>query len=238
MASSLRALETTLEQLASEKPAANTNPPPIRVVIVNRSPIMATAQASLFNSDPGFEVVAQASNCAECCGTISMSDPDVIVCDLKSEEQTGFVSLGRFRHCLPDVPTVVISDDDHEQRVLRVVKAGVQGFLTEDASPGKLFKAIRTVSRGGCYIDDSIQSKLLSLFSGRGLQDPYSGLLNEREREILRLMSDGLTNEQIGNAVCLSKSAIKYHNKAIFRKLGVGNRAEAVKVATQQALIQ
>jgi two-component system NarL family response regulator len=133
---------------------------------------------------------------------------------------------------------VVISDDDHEQRILRVVKAGVQGFLTSDASPAKLFKAIRTVSRGGCYIDDCIQSKLLRLFGGRDVRDPYHGLLNDREREILRLMSDGLTNEQIGNAVCLSKSAIKYHNKAIFRKLGVSNRAEAVKVATQQSLIQ
>ncbi len=199
---------------------------------------MASALASLFNSDPGFEVVAQASNCAECCGAITTADPDVIVCDLKSEEHAGLSSLARFRNCLPDVPTVVISDDDHEQRILRVVKAGVQGFLTSDASPGMLFKAIRTVSRGGCYIDDRIQSKILGLFGGRGAQDPYRGLLNEREREILRLMSDGLTNEQIGNAVCLSKSAIKYHNKSIFRKLGVSNRAEAVKVATQQSLTQ
>ena len=58
------------------------------------------------------------------------------------------------------------------------------------------------------------------------------------DTDMARLMADGMTNEQIGNAVCLSKSAIKYHNKAIFRKLGVANRAEAVKVATQQALIQ
>ena len=237
MASTLREIQAALEPLASERTAANSNPPPIRLVIVNRSPIMATALATLFNSDPGFEVVAQASNCAECCGTIAASNPDVIVCDLKSEEQSGLVSLGRFRNCLPDVPTVVISDDDHEQRILRVVKAGVQGFLTNDASTSKLFKAIRTVSRGGCYIDDSIQSKLLSLFGGRGTQDPYSGLLNQREREILRLLADGLTNQQIGDAVCLSKSAIKYHNKSIFRKLGVSNRAEAVKVATQQSLV-
>jgi two-component system NarL family response regulator len=198
---------------------------------------MATALTSLFNSDPSFEVVAQVASCADCCGSVSASDPDVIVCDLKSEDQAGFSSLSRFRHCLPDIPTVVISDDDHEQRILRVVKAGVQGFLTSDASPAKLFKAIRTVCGGGCYIDDAIQSKILSLFGGRGVGDPFSGLLNEREREILRLMSDGLTNEQIGNAVCLSKSAVKYHNKAIFRKLSVSNRAEAVKVATQQALI-
>jgi DNA-binding NarL/FixJ family response regulator len=199
---------------------------------------MAAALASLFNSDPGFEVVGKVSSCADCCGSISTLEPDVIVCDLKSEEQTGFTSFGRFRNCLPDVPTVVISDDDHEQRILRVVKAGVQGFLTSDASPRRLFKAIRTVSKGGCYIDDDIQSKLLSVFGGRGAQDPYRGLLNQREREILRLMADGLTNEQIGDSVCLSKSAVKYHNKSIFRKLAVSNRAEAVKVAAQQALIQ
>lgn len=209
----------------------------IRVVIVNRSPMLGSALASLFGTDAGFEVVGQVASCADCCGSISTLDPDVIVCDLKSEEQAGSISLGRFRNCLPDVPTVVISDDDHEQRILRVIKAGVQGFLTTAASPGRLFKAIRTVSKGGCYIDDAIQSKILRLFGGRGVKDPYDGLLNEREREILQLMSDGRTNEQIGDSICLSKSAVKYHNKSIFRKLSVTNRAEAVKIAAQQALI-
>ena len=233
MASSIRVLRKVKDVSKLNRPETGN----IRVIIVNRSPMLGSALASLFSTDPGFEVVGQVANCADCCGSISTLDPDVIVCDLKSEEQSGFISLGRFRKCLPDVPTVVISDDDHEQRILRVVKAGVQGFLTTDATAGRLFKAIRTVSKGGCYIDDRIQSKILGLFGGRGVKDPYQGLLNEREREILQLMADGQTNEQIGDSICLSKSAVKYHNKSIFRKLSVANRAEAVKVATQQALI-
>jgi len=210
----------------------------IRVLIVNRSPLMATALATLFSSNSDFEVVGQAKCCADCCSGVANLAPDVIVCDLQSEDKVGAWSLDRFRNCLPDVPTIVLSDDDHEQRILRVVRVGVQGFLTKDAPPAKLFDAIRTVSKGGCYLEGGIQSKILGLLGKRnGHSDPYCALLNQRERHILQLMADGLTNEQIGKQVCLSKSAVKYHNSAIFRKLGVSSRAEAVKVASTQALI-
>jgi DNA-binding NarL/FixJ family response regulator len=77
----------------------------------------------------------------------------------------------------------------------------------------------------------------MSLLGGSNLTNLDKGLLNSREHTILRLIANGLTNEQIGSAVCLSKSAVKYHNKAIFRKLGVSNRAEAVKVAADHRLI-
>jgi DNA-binding NarL/FixJ family response regulator len=210
----------------------------IRVLIVNRSPLMATALATLFSSNSDFEVVGQAKCCADCCSGVANLAPDVIVCDLQSEDKVGAWSLDRFRNCLPDVPTIVLSDDDHEQRILRVVRVGVQGFLTKDAPPAKLFDAIRTVgvqgfltkdappaklfdairtvSKGGCYLEGGIQSKILGLLGKRnGNSDPYCALLNPRERHILQL----------------------YHNSAIFRKLGVSSRAEAVKVATEQALI-
>ena len=209
----------------------------IRVVIVNRSPIMASALASLVDSDPNFRVVAKASCCAECCGSIALADPDLIICDLKSEELAGPSSLAQFRRCLPDVPAIVISDDDQEQRIIKIIRSGVRGLLTASALPASLFAAVRAVSRGGYFIEDCIQTKLMSLFGGSYPGNLDDALLNQREHTILKLIADGLTNEQIGNAVCLSKSAIKYHNKAIFRKLGVSNRTEAVRVATEQNLI-
>ena len=210
----------------------------IRVLIVNRSPLMATALATLFSSNSDFEVVGQARCCADCCSGVADLSPDVVVCDLKTEDKVGAWSLDRFRNGLPDIPTIVLSDDDHEQRILRVVRLGVQGFLTKDVTPVKLFDAIRTVSSGGCYLEEGIQLKVLGLLGKRnGHGDPYYALLNRRERQILQLIADGLTNDQIAKQVCLSKSAVKYHNNAIFKKLGVSSRAEAVKVATAQALI-
>ena len=209
----------------------------IRVVIVNRSPIIATALASLFDSDSNFKVVAKASCCAECCGSIASTDPDLIICDLQSEEAAGPSSLARFQNCLPGVPAIVLTDDDHEQRILRIVRSGVRGILTSDALPTALFAAARLVARGGYYFEECIQSKLMFLLGGSNLTNLDKGLLNSREHTILQLIANGLTNEQIGNAVCLSKSAVKYHNKAIFRKLGVSNRAEAVKVGADHRLI-
>ena len=209
----------------------------IRVVIVNRSPIMASALASLVDADPNYRVVAKVSCCAECCGSVASADPDLIICDLKSEEAAGPASLVSFRHCLPDVPAIVITDDDHEQRILRIIRSGVQGLLTSNALPTALFEAARAVTRGGYYVEDCIQSKLMSLIGGRNIINLDRALLNSKERTILKLIAEGLTNKQIGEVVCLSKSSVKYHNKAIFRKLGVSNRAEAVRVAAEQSLL-
>jgi two-component system NarL family response regulator len=209
----------------------------IRVVIVNRSPIIASALAALVDADPNFQVVAKASCCAECCGSIASTDPDLIICDLQSEEAAGPSSFARLRNCLPDVPAIVLTEDDHEQRILKIVRSGVQGLLTSNALPTTLFAAARAVARGSYYFEECIQSKLMSLIRGSNLTNLDKGLLNSREYTILRLIANGLTNEQIGNAVCLSKSAVKYHNKAIFRKLGVSNRAEAVRIAADQRLL-
>lgn len=224
--------------LSHKRVANHSGQRPIRVLIVNGSGLMGNAMASLFHSEPGFEIIRVVKCCADCCQSVSDLAPDVVLCDLDTEEECGSRSLDRFRSCLPDVPTIVLSSNDHEQRILRVVRVGVQGFLTKDTSPEILFKAIRTVSKGGCYLDAEVQSKIMTLFgNSRNKRDPYCHLLTERERQILRLMANGLTNDQIAREVCLSTSAVKYHNGAIFKKLGVSNRAEAVRIATQQALL-
>ncbi len=224
--------------IKSAERGASVDEKKIRVLIVNRSQLFASALAALFDSEPTIEVVGQARCCADCCGSVAKMMPDVVICDLTTEDQTGAWSLDRFRKCLPDIPTVVLSDDDHEQRILRVTRLGVQGFLTKNVSPAKLVEAVHIVGSGGCYLEADIQAKILSLFDGRhGKRNSQRCLLNERERQILQLMAGGLTNEQIGAEVCLSTSAVKYHNSAIFKKLGVANRVEAIKIAGEQALL-
>ncbi len=235
MARSLNSLNELLNETQSG-PSVDNNV--IRVLIVNRSRLFASALAALFESDPAIEVVGQAKCCADCCSNAARTMPDVVICDLATEDVTGAWSLDRFRKCLPDIPTIILSDDDHEQRILRVARLGVQGFLTKNVPPAKLIEAVHTVGGGGCYLEADIQAKILSLFDGRhGNRNSYRCLLNERERHILRLMAGGMTNRQIGSEICLSTSAVKYHNSAIFKKLGVTNRVEAIKVAGEQALL-
>ena len=220
------------------QPKPSVDDEKIRVLIVNRWQLPASALAALFDQEPAFEVVGQVKCCADCCGSIVKLDPDVVICDLASEDRAGAWSLDRFRNCLPDTPIVVLSDDDQDQIVLKVVRLGVQGFLTKNVAPSILFEATQTVTRGGCYLEDGIQSKILALFDHRkGRHDPYKFFLNERERRILQLMADGMTNEQIGSKIHVSTSAVKYHNSSIFRKLGVANRFEAIKVAREQSLL-
>lgn len=210
----------------------------IKILVANQSPIMASALAALLDSHQNFEVVATTTNCTECCASASAATPDIIICDLLSANHAKRSSLACLRNCLPDdVPTMVITDKDHDQHILQIMGCNVKGLMTSDTTPASLFEAVRIVASGGCCMDESIQGKLLSMLGTRDIDNTDADLLNERERAILELMGNGLTNEQIGEAVFLSKSSVKYHNKAIFRKLGVSNRAGAVKVATREGLI-
>ncbi len=210
----------------------------IRVLIINSSGLMGKAVAALLEAEPGFEIVGMVKGCSDCQKCVATLRPDVVLCDLDAEAARGPHSLGRFRHCLPDVPVVVLSGDDSEQRVLQLVKVGIQGFVTKDSSRRTLVDAIRSASRGGCFLERGIQSKLMRLFANGGSgRDPWQRPLSEREQRILRLMVDGLTNGQIAQKVFLSTSAVKYHNAAIFKKLGVSGRAQAIKAAIQQALV-
>lgn len=213
-------------------------PTTIRILVANQSPIWASALTALFDSHRSFEVVATATNCTMCCASVSAATPDIIICDLISTNHAKRSSLTCLRNCLPDdVPTMVITDKDHDQHILQIMGCNVQGLLTSDTTPASLFEAVRIVANGGCFMEESIQGKLLSMLGTRDFDNTDADALNEREREILELMGKGLTNEQIAGAIFLSKSSVKYHNKAIFRKLGVSNRAGAVKIATREGLI-
>jgi len=213
-------------------------PTTIRILVANQSPILASALTALIDSHRSFEVVARATNCTKCCASVSAATPDVIICDLISTDHAKRSPLACLRNCLPDdVPTMVITDKADDQHILQIMGCNVQGLLTFDTTPASLFEAVRIVASGGCFMEESIQGKLLSMLGTREIDDADADLLNERERQILELMGKGLTNEQIGEAVFLSKSSVKYHNKAIFKKLGVSNRAGAVKVATREGLI-
>ena len=207
---------------------------PIRILIVIRQPIIRHGLSAIVEAQPDFHVVAAAANCAHCCQQVSEIGPDIILCDLEPYKNCPVNGAGidACRQEQPDLPAIVIHEDVQSHRIKDATRLGVQGYLTMDVEPKDLFQAIRVVARGGSYVDKNLHSVLLDLAKGKG-----DNLLSERERSILKLLSEGKSNQDIADSLLVSKSTVKHTVSAILGKLNVSNRTEAVSRAVLLGLL-
>jgi DNA-binding NarL/FixJ family response regulator len=130
---------------------------------------------------------------------------------------------------------VVFTAYDTDERVLGAVRAGARGYLLKGASAEEIARGIRTVHAGGSYLEPRVTSKLIAEVS----RSPRRGglELSAREREVLRLVADGLPTKQISASLSITERTVKFHVNSIFRKLGAENRARAVALAAQRGLL-
>lgn len=127
---------------------------------------------------------------------------------------------------------------DNDDRVLRAVRAGAQGYLLKGTPKEELFYAVRTINRGGSLLGTGVAPKLLGqAYTVAGKESLARSTLTEREMSILRLVANGLRNKEISSHLSISERTVKFHMNGIFQKLMATSRTEAVKVAVQQGLI-
>ncbi len=129
---------------------------------------------------------------------------------------------------------MVFTAYDTDERVLGAVRAGARGYLLKGASAEEIARGIRAVNAGGSYLEPRVTSKLIAEVSS-----PRRGglVLSAREKEVLRLVADGLPTKQISVSLSISERTVKFHVNSIFRKLGADNRAQAVALAAQRGLL-
>ncbi|UCB56123.1 MAG: response regulator transcription factor [Thiotrichales bacterium] len=207
---------------------------PVRILIVIRQPIIRHGLTAIVEAQPDFHVVATAANCAHCCQQVSAIEPDIILCDIEPYKNcpANGAGIDVCRAAQPDLPAIVIHDDAQGQGIKDATRLGVQGYLTMDAEPKDLFQAIRVVASGGRYVDENLHSVLLDLAKGKG-----ENILSERERLILKLLSEGHSNQNIADTLLVSKGTAKHAVSAILGKLNVSNRTEAVSRAVFLGLL-
>ncbi|HET8871237.1 MAG TPA: response regulator transcription factor [Aquabacterium sp.] len=153
--------------------------------------------------------------------------PDValVLLDLGLEEHRGLATLDVWRRLAPDVPVVVLSADDRPDVILSAIDAGASGFIPKSAQARVMQEALERVLAGGVYLPDLPQSW------GRGLADVWG--FSGRQADVLRLLIEGKANKEICRLLDLSESTVKTHLAAIFRKLGVNSRTQAVVAVAQ-----
>ena len=203
-------------------------------MVVDDHPIVRQGLVSVLSDEDDLEVVGEASSGREAVALTPRLQPDVTLLDLEMPDLDGIEAIPQLLAAKPGLGVLVFTAYDTDERVLGAVRAGARGYLLKGASADEIARGIRTVHGGGSYLEPRVASKLLAEVTSPRLRG--SGL-SEREREVLRLVAEGLPTKQIALNLSISERTVKFHVNSIFHKLGADNRAQAVALAAQRGLL-
>ncbi len=210
----------------------------IRVLIAEDHPLVREGIIRALERDPGMQVVGEADNGITAIELARELKPDVMVLDLRMPGLGGAVVLERLRAELPEIRALVMTANESPESLLDAVAAGAAGYLSKRTTGEELRQAVVTTYGGGSVITPELAGHLLREFSGtaRGEGSSVRPLLAGRELEILRLVADGLTDNEIGKQLYISPRTVQNHLTRIREKTGLRRRAELARWAVEHAI--
>ena len=206
----------------------NAPPAPIRILIVDDHPIVRNGLMLMVKYEPGMETVAEASSGAEAIEQFCQHQPDVTLMDLRLGDMNGVDVIATIRQDFPQAQIIILTTYDTDEDIYRGLQIGARGYILKDAPLDELLKAIRVVHAGRQYIPPEVGAKL-----AERLNRPH---LSERERDVLQLMAQGKSNQNIAESLYISENTVKYHVNNILSKLEVSDRTQAVLMALRRGI--
>ena len=200
----------------------------IRVLIVDDHSIVRQGLAAMIENEPDMTVVGQAGNGQEAIAQYRQLQPDVTLIDLRMPQVSGVDAIVAICAEFAHARIIVLTTYDGDEDIYRALRAGAKGYLLKDAEPDALLNAIHIVHIGQQYIPSEVAAKLV-----QRMKIPE---LSDREQEVLRQMVLGLRNHDIGAALNITESTVKFHINRILSKLGVSDRTQAVITALRRGL--
>lgn len=208
----------------------------IRVVLVDDHRILQQGLRRLIDSSGRATVVGTAATAQEGLQAVREHEPDVGVFDLGLPDHSGFWLINRVRKIAPSLPILVLSMHTESELVGSVVRAGANGYLCKSSDSEKLINAIDCVYAGDTFLEEQVRAQLEAdgwsqEVRKRSFGNDFDTVLDSKEIEVLKLVANGLGNQQIGERLGVSVSTVKARLRSIFSKLGVDTRAQAVATA-------
>ena len=203
--------------------------PNTRILIADDHAIVRMGLASLLGTQDGFEIVGDAEDGEMAVKKALKLKPDIVIMDLMMPKKDGATATAEIHAALPETKILILTTFGTSDGIANALNSGASGAFMKNSPNAQLVKALRTVAAGGRAISDEVE-RLLE-------EDPPAKALTPRQMEILEGMTRGLTNQDIARELGIREDRVKGHVNAIFAKLGVANRTEAVAVALRKHLL-
>lgn len=216
----------------------------IRVTIADDQPLVRAGLAALINAEDDIEVVGTAADGIEALEVATRLTPDVACVDIRMPGLDGIELAAKL--CGPGadpvIPVLILTTFDIDDYVFRALEAGVSGFLLKDSDPDEIIRAIRSVAKGHGTLDRTLTRRIIDEYVQRRRLQPVTAgraleTLTAREREILLLLAEGMTNEQIAAELVVEVATVKSHLVRLLSKLGVQSRLQAAVWAYQNRVV-
>lgn len=205
------------------------NPQKIRILIADDHPVMRSGMAVLLKYEPDMEVIAEARNGVEAIDLFRQHQPDVTLMDMRMPDLNGVDAIIAIRQSDPNARILIVSTYGGDENIFRGLQAGAKGYLLKDAPLDEVVLAIRKIHSGQNYIPAEIGEKLAERF--------MQPTLSDRESEVLKLMAQGKSNQEIASEIKVSEGTVKFHINHIYSKLGVKDRSQAILLAIKRGIV-
>lgn len=212
----------------------------IKLLLVDDHEVIRTGLRMLLASQPDLVIVGEASSGLEAIDVANTCQPDVIVMDITLPDISGIETTWRLKATYPHIAVVALTIHEDEQYFFEMLQAGAMGYVPKRAAPDDLIAAIRAASSNEIYIYPSLAKALVNDFLGRSTHEvSLSGIngLTQREEEVLGLLAEGLSNDEIGDKLSISRHTVARHRENLMRKLELHSRSELVKYAIRKGII-
>ena len=211
----------------------------VTVLLVDDHPMIRQGLHNLLSDVSEFQVVGEAGDGLEALREIELKKPDVLVIDMMMPNLNGLEVLKQTRKISPHTRTIIFSMQSAEVYVAESIKAGAAGYVLKDTGPGEIVEAIHSVMGGNRYLSERLSEKLEAI-SPRLVDaalDPQQ-TLTLREREIIQMVAEGRSSNQIGNKIGISPRTVEIHRTNLMKKLRLKNHTELILYAIKHGIIQ
>jgi DNA-binding NarL/FixJ family response regulator len=212
----------------------------IRVLVADDRSMVRAGFRMLLAGEEDVEVVAEASNGVEAVDKAARYPPHVVLMDIRMPEMDGLQATRRILATDNSARILILTTFDLDEYVYEALRVGASGFVLKDDSPEQLIAAIRTVAAGEALLSPTITRRVIQKFARMPRPAPPKELdeLSDREREVFRLMAQGLSNGEIGQELFISETTVKTHVTHILQKLNLRDRVQAVVLAYQTGIFE
>ncbi len=215
--------------------AADEVPARIRVLVVDDHEVLASSLAHVLDAEPDLHCVGVASSLERTRSLLRTTSPDVLLLDHRLPDGDGVAAIGELRALRPSIAVVVLTASAADHVLVKAIEGGASGFVSKTRSLGEVTSAVRAAASGEVLISPELLARLLPRLSRTGNSRHQD--LTEREREVLGLLADGLTNAAIAERLFVSVHTVRNHIANLSTKLGAHSKLEALSIAVREGLL-